>query len=244
MSSREYSALDHLIMGFEKVRSVAPRFHGGRLGDSSFDWRPACTGVAKEVAQMTKEDGGMTVEGRRVAQDEAEMMADADRLRSAALMRVNHAGEVAAQALYAGHAVVARDARVRDAMLQAAAEESDHLDWCETRVAELDSHVSYLTPVWYIGSFAIGAMAGSTGDKWSLGFVMETERQVVEHLDTHLERLPEHDQKSRAILQQMRQDEMRHASAARDAGAGELPLPLRVLMRCCAKMMTGTAYWI
>ena len=209
MNSRDYSALDHLIMGFEKVKGVAS-------GDSSSDWIPACAGMTK----------------------------DADRARSAALMRVNHAGEVAAQALYAGHAVAARDERVRDAMLQAAAEEGEHLDWCEARVRELESHVSYLTPLWYFGSFAIGAAAGAAGDKWSLGFVMETERQVVEHLDRHLELLPEQDRRSRSILQQMRHDEMQHASVARDAGGAELPLPLRALMRCCAKVMTGTAYWV
>lgn len=216
MNSRDYSALDHLIMGFEKVKGVAS-------GDSLSDRISACAGTTKEGE---------------------ELMADADRVRSAALMRVNHAGEVAAQALYAGHAVAARDARVRDAMLQAAAEEGEHLDWCEARVRELDSHVSYLTPFWYFGSFAIGAAAGAAGDKWSLGFVMETERQVVEHLDRHLELLPEQDRRSRSILQQMRRDEMQHASVARDAGGAELPLPLRALMRCCAKAMTGTAYWV
>jgi ubiquinone biosynthesis monooxygenase Coq7 len=171
-------------------------------------------------------------------------MQGADRRRSAALMRVNHAGEVAAQALYAGHAIAARDAGVRASMLQAAAEESDHLYWCETRVRELGSHVSYLTPVWYAGSFAIGAVAGLSGDKWNLGFVMETERQVVEHLDKHLELLPEQDHKSRAVLQQMRRDEQQHASVAQAAGAVELPRPLKIMMRCCAKVMTGTAYWL
>ena len=161
---------------------------------------------------------------------------------SAALMRVNHAGEVAAQALYTGHAVTAKDATVRESMLQAAAEESDHLYWCESRVRELDSHVSYLTPVWYFGSFAIGAAAAAVGDKWGLGFVMETERQVVEHLDRHLELLPEQDRKSRSILQDMRRDELQHASVAEAAGAVELPGPLQVMMRCCAKVMTTTAY--
>ena len=171
-------------------------------------------------------------------------MQGADRRRSAALMRVNHAGEVAAQALYAGHAIAARNAGIRASMLQAAAEESDHLYWCETRVRELGSHVSYLTPVWYAGSFAIGAVAGLSGDKWNLGFVMETERQVVEHLDKHLELLPEQDQKSRTILQQMRRDEQQHASVAQAAGAVELPRPLKIMMRCCAKVMTGSAYWL
>ena len=168
----------------------------------------------------------------------------AERRRSAALMRVNHAGEVAAQALYAGHAIAARNAGIRASMLQAAAEESDHLYWCKTRVRELGSHVSYLTPVWYAGSFAIGAVAGLSGDKWNLGFVMETERQVVEHLDKHLELLPEQDHKSRAVLQQMRRDEQQHASVAQAAGAVELPRPLRIMMRCCAKVMTGSAYWL
>ena len=230
MNSRDYSALDHLIMGFEKVKGVAS-------GDSLPDWIPAC-------ARMTKGDAGMTNEDKGMTREDDGITKNADRVRSAALMRVNHAGEVAAQALYAGHAVAARDAQVRDAMLQAASEEGEHLDWCEARVRELDSHVSYLTPLWYFGSFAIGAAAGAAGDKWSLGFVMETERQVVEHLDRHLELLPEQDRRSRSILQQMRRDEMQHASIARDAGGAELPLPLRALMRCCAKVMTGTAYWV
>ena len=252
MNSRDYSALDHLLMGFEKVRGVAS-------GDGLSDWIPACAGMTKGGAGMTKGGMGMTKEGAGMTKEDKEMTreddgmtpvftvagsGDEDRVRSAALMRVNHAGEVAAQALYAGHAVAARDARVRDAMLQAAAEEGEHLDWCEARVRELDGHVSYLTPLWYFGSFAIGAAAGAAGDKWSLGFVMETERQVVEHLDRHLELLPEQDRRSRSILQQMRRDEMQHASVARDAGGAELPLPLRVLMRCCAKVMTGTAYWV
>ena len=231
MNSRDYSALDHLIMGFEKVSGVAS-------GDSLPEGIPACAGMTKEDDGMTREDDGVTP----VSTEEG--CGEEDSLRSAALMRVNHAGEVAAQALYAGHAVAARDARVRDAMLQAAAEEGEHLDWCEARVRELDSHVSYLTPLWYFGSFAIGAAAGAAGDEWSLGFVMETERQVVEHLDRHLELLPEQDRRSRSILQQMRRDEMQHASVARDAGGVELPPPLRVLMRCCAKVMTGTAYWV
>ena len=237
MSSRDYSALDHLIMGFEKVKGVAS-------GDGLSDWIPACAGMTEEEAGMTPVSKGAGSGEAGMADDGARTMADADRVRSAALMRVNHAGEVAAQALYAGHAVAASDARVRDAMLQAAAEEGEHLDWCEARVRELDSHVSYLTPLWYFGSFAIGAAAGAAGDKWSLGFVMETERQVVEHLDRHLQRLPEQDHRSRSILARMRRDEMRHGSVARDAGGAELPPPLRALMRCCAKVMTGAAYWV
>ena len=165
-----------------------------------------------------------------------------DKQRSAALMRVNHAGEVAAQALYAGHALVARDAGLSESMLRAAEEEGYHLHWCEARVRELDGRVSYLIPFWYAGSFAIGALAGLSGDKWNLGFVMETERQVVQHLDRHLKRLPEQDAKSRKILQQMREDEAQHATAAETAGAHELPLPLRALMRGCAMVMTSVAY--
>ena len=241
MNSRDYSALDHLIMGFEKVRGVAS-------GDSLPDWIPACAGMTKGGAGKTEEGSSIAEAGgrrRKPAHGVSDLSGrDEDRVRSAALMRVNHAGEVAAQALYAGHAVAAKDARVRDAMLQAAAEEGEHLDWCEARVRELDSHVSYLTPLWYFGSFAIGTAAAAAGDKWSLGFVMETERQVVEHLDRHLELLPEQDRRSRSILQQMRRDEMQHASVARDAGGAELPLPVRILMRGCAKVMTGTAYWV
>ena len=234
MSGRDYSALDHLIMGFEKVKGVAS-------GDSLSDWIPACAGMTEEDSSMA-EVGGRR---RNPAHGVPDLSGrDEDRVRSAALMRVNHAGEVAAQALYAGHAVAAGDARVRDAMLHAAAEESEHLDWCAARVRELDSHVSFLAPLWYFGSFAIGAAAGAAGDKWSLGFVMETERQVVEHLDRHLELLPEQDHRSRSILQRMRRDEMQHASVARDAGGAELPLPVRILMRGCAKVMTGTAYWV
>ncbi len=227
MNSRNYSALDQLIIGFEKVNSGAG---DGNLPD------------AMSAGAQTNKQAGMTGEEARLTAEQTGMPANADGLRSAALMRVNHAGEVAAQALYAGHALVAKDMRVRDAMLRAAAEEGDHLDWCATRVRELGSHVSFLTPLWYFGSLAIGAAAGSAGDKWSLGFVMETERQVVEHLDRHLQRLPEQDRRSRAILQQMRSDEAHHASAAQDAGAAELPLPLRLLMRACAKVMTGIAY--
>ncbi len=163
---------------------------------------------------------------------------------SGRLMRVNHAGEVAAQALYQGQAFTAHSDTVRSGMAQSAAEEIDHLAWCEQRLQELNAGVSKLDPIWYLGSFAIGALAGIVGDKFSLGFVAETERQVVEHLDRHLQRLPANDHKSRAILEQMQQDEARHGSIATHAGGGTMPAPVRTLMRFTSKLMTETAYWL
>ena len=160
------------------------------------------------------------------------------------LMRINHAGEIAAQGLYQGQAFSARLPRVRDAMEQAAREENDHLAWTAERIAELDSHTSWLDPVWYAQSFVIGALAGLAGDKWSLGFVAETEHQVVRHLDEHLARLPQKDHKSRAILEQMRTDEALHATTAIEAGAVVLPQPVKSLMGLGSKIMTRTAFWI
>jgi ubiquinone biosynthesis monooxygenase Coq7 len=166
----------------------------------------------------------------------------AARRHAAGLMRVNHAGEIAAQALYHGQALTARNPRVRDALLEAARDETDHLAWCEKRVRELGSRTSLLAPVWYAGSFAIGALAGLAGDKTSLGFVVETEKQVVEHLESHLDRLPEGDQRSRRIVAQMKLDEDQHASEARAGGAILLPRAIRELMRRTARIMTTTAY--
>lgn len=163
---------------------------------------------------------------------------------AARLMRVNHAGEVAAQALYRGHALSTATPGVRTHMEQAAREESDHLAWCEQRVHDLGSHTSFLNPLWYAGSFALGAVSGLAGDKWSLGFVAETEHQVVRHLDGHLARLPEADAPSRAILEQMRADEAGHATQAIKAGAGALPRPVKTLMHLSAQVMTRTAYWL
>jgi ubiquinone biosynthesis monooxygenase Coq7 len=160
------------------------------------------------------------------------------------LMRVNHTGEVCAQALYQGQALTARLDPVRDRMEQASIEENDHLAWCEERLKELGSHPSFLNPLFYAGAFAIGAMAGRIGDRWSLGFVAETEHQVVAHLNDHLNRLPVQDQPSRAILEQMRKDEARHATQALEAGGAQLPWPVRTLMKGAAKIMTGTTYWI
>jgi len=166
------------------------------------------------------------------------------RAEAARLMRVNHAGEVAAQALYRGHALSAGKPELRAQMERAAQEENDHLAWCEQRVRELGGHTSMLNPVWYAGSFAIGLVSGLAGDKWSLGFVAETERQVVRHLDGHLARLAHEDARSRAILETMRADEAAHATKAVEAGAAELPQPVKRFMALTAKVMTGTAYWL
>lgn len=160
----------------------------------------------------------------------------------AGLMRVNHAGEICAQALYAGQAATARDDRVREAMQRAAAEEIDHLAWCESRLEELGSQPSVLNPLWYAGSFAIGAVAGLAGDRWSLGFVRETEIQVEAHLQQHLERLPPEDARSQAILDQMKTDEAQHAAMAEQAGARELPQPIRSAMALTAGIMKALAY--
>lgn len=163
---------------------------------------------------------------------------------SARLMRVNHAGEVAAQALYHGQALMAKDAATREWLLDAAQEEADHLAWCEQRLTELGSRPSLLNPLWYAGSFAIGAAAAAVSDRVSLGFVAETERQVETHLTDHLERLPDDDARSRVILETMRADEVRHGARAQAAGGIELPAPVRFLMRRASRVMTRTAYWI
>jgi ubiquinone biosynthesis monooxygenase Coq7 len=171
-------------------------------------------------------------------------LSDEDRRKSAALMRVNHAGEVAAQALYHGQALISRSTATQELLLKAAREEADHLAWCETRLKELDSRPSLLNPVWYCGSFAIGALAAAAGDRTSLGFVVETERQVEGHINEHLARLPADDARSRAILNVMRTDEIGHGATAKEAGASELPAPVRMLMRQVARVMTTAAYWI
>ena len=179
------------------------------------------------------------------ATDKAEAELDAAaRELTGRLMRVNHTGEICAQALYQGQALTAKLPVVRKKMEQAASEETDHLAWTESRVRELDTHTSYLNPLWYAGSFAIGATAGLIGDRWSLGFLAETERQVVEHLNGHLSQLEPQDQKSRAIVEQMREDEGHHATVAMEAGAASLPEPVRRLMRAASKIMTSSAYWV
>lgn len=166
------------------------------------------------------------------------------RREAARLMRVNHAGEVAAQGLYSGHALTARMPGTRDLLHRAAAEEADHLAWCRERLAELGSRHSFLDPVWFGGSVVIGALAGLAGDSTGLGFVAETERQVEGHLDRHLVALPAEDRRSRAIVASMKADEIAHAEAARRAGAIQLPRPAVRLMGLCARIMTGTARWI
>ncbi|MGQ0657331.1 MAG: 2-polyprenyl-3-methyl-6-methoxy-1,4-benzoquinone monooxygenase [Chromatiales bacterium] len=214
MDTKAYSALDRWIIAFDD----AMRTVFGPLRGSD---RPApdaqLPGAALAPAQQRVSEG---------------------------LMRVNHTGEICAQALYSAQALTARDPVVRERMQQAAAEENDHLLWCEQRVHELGGHRSYLNPLWYAGSFVIGALAGLAGDRWNLGFVVETERQVVRHLEGHLERLPAVDAKSRAIVAQMREDEGQHATAALRAGAVELPDTVKRLMALHSKVMTTVAYWV
>jgi 3-demethoxyubiquinol 3-hydroxylase len=169
---------------------------------------------------------------------------EADRQRSARLMRVNHAGEVAAQALYRGQALTARNAEAATALSQAAAEELDHLAWCQQRIEELGGRVSLLNPLWYGGSFLIGSLAGALGDRASLGFLSETERQVEAHLQDHLERLPAADRRSRAIVEQMQLDEVEHGAKAESLGAARLPGWVKAAMRLTSRLMTRGSYWL
>ncbi len=213
-AGRRYGALDRLILGLDHALRTL--------------WgEPRDTGRAYPAEPF--EEGALS---------------EAERRHAAGLMRVDHAGEVSAQGLYQGQAVTARRPEVRRAMEQAAREENDHLVWCRRRLEELGSRTSLLDPFWYAGSFAIGALAGLAGDRWSLGFVVETERQVVRHLEDHLRRLPPQDARSRAILEQMKEDELHHATTALHAGAAEFPAPVKGLMRITSKVMTTTAYWI
>ncbi|MDH5515366.1 MAG: 2-polyprenyl-3-methyl-6-methoxy-1,4-benzoquinone monooxygenase [Gammaproteobacteria bacterium] len=187
------------------------------------------TGSGRPDPARAREDGELTAAGKA---------------RSLNLMRVNHAGEVCAQALYQGQALTARQDETRRQMAQAAEEENDHLLWCRHRIHELGGHTSLLNPLWYSGSLAIGAATGLLGDKWSLGFLAETEQQVVRHLEDHLQRLPENDGKSRAILEQMKIDEGEHRTTALNAGGVELPDPVKRLMTLASRVMTTTAYRI
>jgi len=214
MTSRQYSFFDQFVHGLDQALHTI-------LGPAPEASRPnpAANLAETELAASERELAGR-------------------------LMRINHAGEISAQALYQGQALTARLPTVRDKMEQAAIEENDHLAWTEERIRELGTHTSVLAPFWYAGSFTIGALAGIAGDKWSLGFVAETEHQVIRHLDSHLARLPEHDTKSRAILEQMRVDEARHATAALAAGGATLPQPVKQLMALTSKVMTTTAYWL
>jgi ubiquinone biosynthesis monooxygenase Coq7 len=171
-------------------------------------------------------------------------LSEQERKHSSGLMRVNHVGEVCAQALYQSQKLVARNPQLQEMLNHSAQEEMEHLAWCETRLQELGSHTSYLNPLWYAGSFAIGLAAGLAGDKWSLGFVAETERQVENHLESHLETLPLEDHRSRAIVDQMRIDEIEHGQAAVQSGGAQLPEPVQKIMQMMSKIMTTTAYKI
>jgi ubiquinone biosynthesis monooxygenase Coq7 len=212
--SRSLTPLDHLIAGADQALRTV--FSGSTASDRE--------SPAADLAESVHEE----TERRHVA----------------GLMRVNHAGEVAAQGLYQGQAATARLDSVRAAMESAAEEENDHLAWCEQRLTELGSRPSILNPIWYAGAFTIGATAGLIGDRWSLGFVAETERQVVRHLEEHLDRLPMDDERSRAILEQMKIDEEHHGSTAEEAGGAKLPTPIRHLMGVVSKVMTRGAYWL
>jgi len=228
-------AISLLIRNASVMHSTAPRSNGP-LDRVIIHADRALRTLAAEPAGSGRESPARGV-------DDEELSA-AERRLAGALMRVDHAGEVAAQALYHGHAATARRDGVRRAMEQAAREEGDHLAWCRERLRELGARRSYLDPVWYAGSFAIGALTGLAGERWSLGFVAETERQVVDHLDQHLRRLPPGDHRGRAILAQMREDEGRHATTAAREGGADLPGPLPRIMRQVAKLMTRGAEWI
>jgi len=212
MTARRYSPLDLLVMNFDQ----AVRTLAGK---------PAVTERHNPAADLPETD-----------------LTDAERDHVGRLMRINHTGEVCAQALYQGQALTARLPNVRARMERAAQEENDHLVWCEERLDELGNRTSYLNPLWYAGSFAIGALAGVAGDKWSLGFVAETEHQVEAHLDDHLGQVPVDDDRTRAILEQMKEDEVRHATKALAAGGAALPSPVRFAMKLMSKVMTTTVY--
>lgn len=171
-------------------------------------------------------------------------LSEQERKHIARLMRINHTGEVCAQALYQGQALTARQPEVQRSMERSAWEENDHLRWCETRIGELGDRKSLLNPLWYAGSFSIGALAGLLGDKWSLGFVVETERQVESHLDGHLAEIPVTDRRTRTILDRMKADEIHHAEVAEAAGSASLPRPVKLAMRMASKVMTRSVYWL
>lgn len=215
-SKRQYNALDRVIMALDTV-----------LQPTQGDAHPTDYPAATSDAPATANDGLTHRERRRVA----------------GLMRVNHAGEIAAQGLYRGQAATARRPATRELLLRAAAEESAHLAWCRRRLRELGDHPSRLDPLWHFGSVVIGVANGVLGDRWSLGFVAETERQVEAHLASHLERLPTRDALSRQLLLRMQADEARHGTNATTAGARPLPRPVRAMMRRTARIMTTLSYW-
>jgi ubiquinone biosynthesis monooxygenase Coq7 len=223
MTLRTLSPLDRVIAAADQTL----RTLSGAVSAS----RPIPTPVLNEKGAGAAEPGLPTA-----------ALSEEQRREAAALMRVNHVGEVCAQALYQAQALTARTPELRAKMLRAAQEELDHLAWTQQRLHQLKDRPSLLNPLWYAGSFAIGLAAGRAGDAVSLGFVVETERQVEEHLAGHLDRLPVQDTASRAIVEQMREDEARHGREARDAGAAPLPAPVQGLMKLAAKVMTTTAH--
>ena len=214
MGKRQYSKFDNIIMQIDAV-----------LRDSS-----------KSSEHSTREYPGDLYPHSDLNEQEKRHVSG--------LMRINHAGEISAQALYKAQAMTAIDDELKDTMKQSAYEESSHLKWCERRLDELGGRTSYLSPIWYFGSFGIGVVAGCFGDKLNLGFIAETEHQVVKHLDSHLEQLPKNDERSRAILEQMRKDELHHAKTAETSGAKNLPKEVRFIMTLVSKIMTKTAYYI
>jgi ubiquinone biosynthesis monooxygenase Coq7 len=198
--------------------------------------------ISADQALRTLSGGAHAARPSPSAEESA--VSPADRKLSGALLRVDHVGEVCAQALYQAQALTARDERLRAHMRRAAEQEVDHLAWTERRLEQLGARTSLLNPLWYAGSFGIGLLAGLAGDRWSLGFVVETERQVEQHLASHLDRLPANDAPSRAIVQQMKHDEAEHATAAEQNGAAALPAPVKLAMRLAARVMTQTAHHI
>ncbi|RMG32371.1 MAG: 2-polyprenyl-3-methyl-6-methoxy-1,4-benzoquinone monooxygenase [Gammaproteobacteria bacterium] len=214
MSDRQYSTADTLLLGFDQALRTL-------FGQPKVTDRPnPAEGIPEaDLDERTRD-------------------------HTARLMRINHTGEVCAQGLYQGQAVTARDPEVRRSMEESADEENDHLAWCEQRIEELGGRLSLLNPFWYAGSFAIGATAGAIGDKWSLGFVAETERQVESHLQSHLDEIPPEDQRTRAILEQMKIDEIHHGEKALAHGGAELAAPVKLAMKLMSKVMTGSVYYI
>lgn len=202
-----------------------------------------CLGLDQAVRALTDnaKTTGLAYPAKGV---EEPLLSEEQRKRSAAFMRINHAGEICAQALYHGQGLVTRSKAVQEKMQEAAIEEGDHLAWCKQRLNELDSHTSYLNPLWYAGSFCIGMVAGMIGDKWSLGFVAETERQVIKHLAGHSQVLLSQDQRSYTVLQQMEKDEAKHRDEAIASGAHELPELIKEGMALTSKVMVKTAYWV
>jgi ubiquinone biosynthesis monooxygenase Coq7 len=194
----------------------------------------------RALAQVNRDSGR-----ENPAADTADLeLSKGEQKISEGLMRINHTGEVCAQALYLGQGMTARLEKNQEKMRHAAEEEVDHLNWCKERLKELGGHTSYLNPLWFLGSFTIGAVAGAVGDKWSLGFVAETERQVVSHLESHMQRLPAGDLRSQAIIKQMREDENKHRQMAIDAGAVQFPSFIKTAMTYSSKVMTTLTYWI